>query len=123
MTAVHTLLISPAKPGRFDARLAGSDQYLVEGSRTPFLDAARALLAAGLAAPDDMLVMRNAGSAHDALRARIGAAAKLTVNEDGPRFANHDPDRLARFRTGAAETPNSSPPMRPAAQGVPEAQL
>jgi hypothetical protein len=106
---IHTLLITPARPGRFDARLDGSDQFLVEGSRTPFCDAARALLAASLAHADDILVMRHAGSAHDALRARIDVAAKLTVDETStPRFHKWtDPSTR-----GYANSADTAPPMR-----------
>jgi hypothetical protein len=113
---IQTILITPARPGRFDARLAGSDQYLVEGSRTPFCDAARALLAAGLADPGDTLAMRHAGSEHDALRARVGVAAKLTVDETAgngtPRFVRHRPDRFATLQQEGSQGVGISSPMR-----------
>jgi hypothetical protein len=110
--SVHVILITAAKPGRFDAKLVGGgDVFLVESTRTPFLDSARALLAGGLAAPSDVLIMRHDGSEHDALRAAVGVAAKLTVNEDGPRFVRHAPERLAGLRKGP-QTPKPSPPMR-----------
>ena len=78
--AEHVIVISPApaRSGRFDARLADSDCFLVEGTRMPFGDAARALLAGGLAAPSDVLVMRHAGSNRDLLRCGIGVAVELT---------------------------------------------
>jgi hypothetical protein len=85
---------------------------LAESTRTPFLDSARILLTSRLADPSDILVMRHEGSAHDALRAKVGVAAKLTVNEDGPRFTRHDPERFGRFRKDGAQAPNNSPPMR-----------
>lgn len=44
------------------------------------LDAARALLAEGMD-PATRLVMRHAGSPHDALASTIGTAAGLTVRE------------------------------------------
>ena len=87
------LVVSPALhknggtiPGKFDARLG--ERLIVEASRIPFCDGARVLLAKGLAAPGDLLIMRHAGSDHDALRAAVGVAAKLTVNETvgTPRF-------------------------------------
>jgi hypothetical protein len=65
------ILISPARSGRFDARLAGTEQFLIEGSRTPFCDSVCALLTAGLAARSDLLVMRHRGSPHDALKAAV----------------------------------------------------
>jgi hypothetical protein len=127
---VHTLLISPARPGRFDGRLSDSDVFLVEGSRQPFCDAARALLAGGLADPSDVLVMRHAGSAHDALRSRIDVAAKLTVDETAgngtPRFVKHRPDRFAALQQEGSQDVGIPPPMRSqgeaATQVAPQAQ-
>jgi hypothetical protein len=91
--------------------VSDSDQFLVESSRTPFLDSARALLAAGLADPSDSIVMRHQGSPHDALRSRIDVAAKLTVREettDGkPRFVSWI------SHPKAAPNVQGSPPMRP----------
>jgi hypothetical protein len=72
--------------GRFQARFNG--RVVVASSRTPFCDAARALLAEGVH-PATQIVMRHVGSATDALTATVGVAAKLTV-EDG--------DRSPRFR-------------------------
>ena len=69
-------------PNAFDARLADSGEVLCTSER-PFFDGARALLKAGRASPDDMLVMRHAGSDHDALRAKVGVAAGLTIEETG----------------------------------------
>jgi hypothetical protein len=63
-------------------------QVIVTGTMQPFFSAARVLLERG-ASPDDVLIMRHAGSSVDALRAKIGVAAKLTVDESGgqrPRF-------------------------------------
>jgi hypothetical protein len=85
---LHILTVLPCRPrwhddhnwpGRFDA-LHG-DRCLVERSRTPFCDGARALLAQGLADPGDRLVMRHAGSETDAMVSTVGTAAKLTVAE------------------------------------------
>jgi hypothetical protein len=76
------------RPGRFDARLLGFEQFLVESTRTSFCDAARILLAAGLAHAVDLLVTWHAGSEHVALKAAVGVAARLTVDEAStPRFA------------------------------------
>jgi hypothetical protein len=51
-----------------------------------FLDAARELLRSGIAEPNDVLIMQHASSHTEALRANIGIAAKLTIEErdDGP---------------------------------------
>jgi hypothetical protein len=111
--ARHSLVVSPtpARPGRFDVRLADSSQFFVESSRVPFCDAARALLAGGLAAPGDLLAMRHAGSTHDALKAAVGVAARLTVDETStPRFAGWKP-MPPRTSEGAAS-------MRPKIEGV-----
>lgn len=77
---------------KFEARIA--DRLLCI-SPTPFLAAARILLAEG-ADPSDTLVMRHAGKDHDALRAKIRVAAKLSVMErtDGKR-----PPTFVPFRT------------------------
>jgi hypothetical protein len=94
-------------PGRFDAR--HGDQLLVERTRTPFCDGARALLAAGLADPGDRLVMRYAGSESDALISTVGTAAKLTVPEEPkPRLIKWKPHPGVSL----------APPMR---EGVEEA--
>jgi hypothetical protein len=53
----------------------GTDEFLVEGTTRPLYDAARALLAGGLASRTDQLVMRRAGSPHPVLTASIAAAA------------------------------------------------
>ena len=90
-------------PNAFDARLAGSDAVLCI-SETPLLDATRALLAPGMADSDDMIVMRHAGSAVDALRARVWVAAMLTV-EDRPSGQRI---RLAKYRKLNAGPPKVS---------------
>ena len=63
-------------PNAFEARLADAVLCI---SEQPLLDAARALLARGIAQPDDTVVMRHAGSHVDALRARVGVAAGLAI--------------------------------------------
>ena len=71
---MHTITIAPTRPGQFSA-YAG-DRLLVASSRTPFLDAARTLLAAGLAEPDDIVVMVYAANpSTECLRAKVGVAA------------------------------------------------
>ena len=70
-------------PNAFEARLAG-DVLCV--SETPLLDGARALLARGIAHPNDTIAIRHGGSRVDALRARVGVAAGLAV-EDRPSGA------------------------------------
>jgi hypothetical protein len=70
--------------GRFRAGLDG--RVLVASSRTPFCDAARALLTEGF---DAATLMRHAGSATNALTATMGGAAQSTVEEG---------DRVPYFR-------------------------
>ena len=65
--------------GRFEARLDGHDRVLCV-SRTPFLTAARKLVAQGYD-PGLTLILRHAGSDTDSLRAKLGTAASLTVKE------------------------------------------
>jgi hypothetical protein len=82
---------SNGKPHRsdFDCHIEGG-AFLCT-SRQPFLEAARALIAMG-SHPDVVLVMRHAGSRVVALRATLGVAARLTVDEhNGTRFARWKP--------------------------------
>ena len=85
--ATHAIAVSPhmradgtKHPNAFEARLAGAVLCV---SETPLLDGARALLARSIAQPDDTIAMRHAGSHVDALRARVGVAAGLAI-EDRP---------------------------------------
>ena len=74
------VIVAPVKgsPGRFSATDCHDRKFCV--SREPLLAAARILLAEGWP-PDALIVMRHAGADHDALRARLGVAARLTVGE------------------------------------------
>jgi hypothetical protein len=74
--------------GRFMASLDG--RVLVQSSRQPLLDAARVLVGEGHD-PGAVVTMRHAGSTTDALRARLGVAARLTVAEAATRFAGWKP--------------------------------
>ena len=84
---VFTIIVSPrrardkrAAHSVYDARLIGEEELLCS-SNTVFLDAARQLLRSGQAEPDDVLIMRHAGSDTESLWANIGDAAKLTIEE------------------------------------------
>jgi hypothetical protein len=83
------ILVSAIKtsPGRFKAWLNSTDALLVSSSRQPFMDSARTLLEKGYD-PTVTLEMMHAGSNVVALRARLGKAARLSVEEgvNGPRF-------------------------------------
>jgi hypothetical protein len=99
--AVHVIIVAPARrsngvtsPGNYTATLQDEARPIAL-SRTPFLDAARALLARGFAG-DDVLVMRWAGSAVDSLKAQLGVAARFAVQERNAsspslRFAPYAP--------------------------------
>jgi hypothetical protein len=67
---VIVVAISEKHAGLFEARVNG--RLVCAGSRTPFLDTARALLAEGYD-PATTIVMRHAGSDHNILRASIGS--------------------------------------------------
>jgi hypothetical protein len=73
-----TIAIAPATPGRFDAFLG--DRLIAANTPSPFLSGARALLAEGLAAPDDEVVLiYHAHPALLCLRATVGDAARHGV--------------------------------------------
>ena len=81
MTALHEILITRAvRPdgtphaNAFRATLGGEGETICV-SETPFFDTVRILLARGLAAHKDLLVMRHAGSDAIALKGRVGVAA------------------------------------------------
>src|SRR5262249_25646549 len=91
--ASSKIIVTPAprSTGCYEARLEGHD-YVLCVSRTPFFDAARTLIAQGYG-PCIMLVLRHAGSDKDSLRANLGTAAALTVEETkyGPRLRRWKP--------------------------------
>ena len=100
--------------GRFEARLDGR---LLCRSRQPLLDAARILLAEGCD-PDERIVMRHAGSTVDALSAKVGVAAGLTVSESHgpPRFVRWQP--FHRFQDAPAPGLVRPPIEFPALQAI-----
>jgi hypothetical protein len=85
-------------PGRFAASIG--DRIIVQSSRQPFLDAARVLVGEGHE-PGTMVTMRHAGGTADAMRAKLGMAAGLTVAETATRFARWKP------HPGWAEIPSA----------------
>ena len=80
---------APRGAGRYEARLDGDDRVWCV-SRTPFLDAARALIAAGHDANAILEMCRPGASSWD-LRAPLQIAAQLDVAETpfGPKFVRH----------------------------------
>jgi len=95
------VIVAPivTRSGYYTARCNGR---LLCRSRQPLLDGARELLASGYPA-DTIIVMRHAGSAVEALRSTIGAAARLTVETSehfrhwrGPRTRGAGPSIAPR---------------------------
>lgn len=92
--------------GQFEARLDGKQICI---SHQPLLDGARVLAADGVD-PATPIAVKHEGTAFDALRSTVGAAAKLTIEESGPRFAPWKP--FPRSAVGA--------PMRFSGSAVPD---
>ena len=106
------IIVAPVldRPGTFTTTLSGAELCQ---STEPLLATARELIRRG-APPDTMLAMCHQGSDVDALRGRLGALARFTV-EDGH-------DGVPRLRRGKAslyvgvsspmrfDTENASPP-------------
>ena len=84
-TSLKIILQARNRRGQFSACLPDGT-ILVRSSRQPFLDAARTLLDSGYPATTWIEGCRP-GAATFALRARLGAAAGLTVNETKISFA------------------------------------
>jgi hypothetical protein len=76
------IVVTPRKASLFEARVDG---VLLCTSRQPFCDAARVLLGQGLPSDTD-LILRHEGSPTHCLKAKLGTAAGLTVDESGPRL-------------------------------------
>jgi len=74
-------------PGRYRAQIDGEN---ICSSHQPFLDSARVLLKRGCD-PNAVLAMYRPGDAAWSLRASIGRAAGLTVNESRTAFAEWKP--------------------------------
>ena len=93
-------------PGEFTAKING--ELLVWSSRTPLLDAARALLGKG-ADSNSWLILRHAGSNTDCLRGKLGILARLAVREgnEAPRFAAWKPHPCRAVGAPIASAENS----------------
>ena len=106
------------KPGVFDAHV---NERLICASQQPLLDAARVLLAEGVA-PDAQIEMWHAGAEHFALRMRLVTAAKLRVLEgkrDSVRFASWSSFRcIASPTRSGKERANNPKPILAASKGV-----
>jgi hypothetical protein len=112
---VHTILISPEAPGRFDVRLSDDERVFVESSSAPYLESARQLLASGFAAPLDedrdavfgLAVGDRRGRIQDALRNApgrprfAGADGALAAGADAPLGVLPDDSAGFPFSPGA----------------------
>ena len=124
----HVIVVSPhmradgtRHPNAFEARLAGE---LLCVSETPLLDGARALLARGIAHPNDTIAIRHGGSHVDALRARVGTAAGLAISDPagGRRITLRRWEEFARVRPRIARTPSPVQGQPKAEQVLPRAR-
>jgi hypothetical protein len=110
-------IIIVAGRGRFRGSFGG--RVLVETSSTPFLDAARVLAGEG-GDPATRIVMRHEGQSYDALISTVGAAAKLTVEDDGaPRFRRWKPFLSWDRSPPISETDPAITPAAPDASAPP----
>ncbi|WNJ91765.1 hypothetical protein [Bosea sp. 685] len=101
----------PTKPGYHTTSyiVTDFDGAHVCTSKTPFYSAARALLKQGHD-PLAVLYMHTDASPNWSLRAPLGRAAKLTVQENaahGPRVVPYDGERLALLKSNR-ENPNGN---------------
>ncbi len=119
------IIITPVRgrPGAFAARREGSSTVICV-SRSPFLDSARSLLAAGHD-PNALLKMRHDGAEGFALTAPLGTAAKLVVEESahGPVFRTFRKGLVATTERPISDTGIAAPiqPIIPPEKGSPGA--
>ena len=104
--------------GRYQAYLGGQQELLCV-SRQPFLDSARKLLGFGHERRT-LLVMQWTGSKGWALRAPLGVAAKLTVDEHNGVFAKWKPYSRSAVPPGNANSARTVPNRRAAKKPIPE---
>jgi hypothetical protein len=96
----------------------GGQQELLCVSRQPFLDSARKLLGFGHERRT-LLVMQWTGSKGWALRAPLGVAAKLTVDEHNGTFAKWKPLSRSAVRPRIAKSADQVLGVRPAEKSPP----
>ena len=94
---IEVVLRPKTTPGLYSAELSGT--IIVEASRSPICDAARALHALGHR-DDSIVVARHHGSDVVSMTGPLGAWRGLTVREDraGPRFVRWEAFSLRRVR-------------------------
>jgi hypothetical protein len=107
------VIVTPAASGLFSAAFEG--RRIIRVSRQPLLNSARILIAAGYD-PAAIICIRHHSSDGNALRARLGIAARLTVDEhNGTAFACWKPFPARRSRHGSRRREE---PVRGASPGV-----
>jgi hypothetical protein len=98
-------------PTEFECWLEGGP--FLCNSRQPFLRAARILIGMGHD-PEAILIMRHARSKADSLKARLGAAASLTVDEfNGTRLVSWKPFPRSVGFPGISESYETATRMAP----------
>ena len=116
---VRLVTVSPnGAPGHFDAVIDG--ELMVASSRQPFTDTARVLLDRGVDS-NSWLIQRHAGSDVDALRGKVGIAAKLTVKEPDRgqvHFARYVPFGPSPVAPRVAQSGKSNHPVVTSAERV-----
>jgi hypothetical protein len=101
----------------YDARIG---DRLICTSRQPLLAAARVLVGEGVD-PSAVLEMKRPGSSHVALRAPVGVAARLTVDESRPRFVPWKPFAWGTERDGKPQPSPNGRGRYPTSQGEQDA--
>jgi hypothetical protein len=112
--AAIRLVIAPGSVGKFTARLEGTGDLIVTGTRQPLVDGARELLARGFD-PGTPLTMRHEGKAYDSFQPLpIGKWAGWTYTE-----GETTPLRCARWmpRPAVGEEQNSGSKLSVAPEG------
>jgi len=102
----HVIVVTSVGRGRFEARYGEASEVLLV-SRQPLLDTARVLIRVGCR-PDAIIAMRRQTSTSDDLRAPLGIAAKLTVDETRTVFAKWKPFSQSAVFPADAGTVNSA---------------
>jgi hypothetical protein len=103
------LIVAPGSAGKFTARLEGTGEVIVSGTRQPLVDGARELLARGFD-PAALLTMRHEEKGYDSFQPLpIGKWAGWTYEESGTK-----PLRRVRwmpFPTAAGTQKSGSEPL------------
>jgi hypothetical protein len=109
------IFVSEVRHGCFEAR--DEQGKLLCVSRQPFLEAARVLLALGVSPETELIMVAANGT--ERLKAKIGVAAKLTVEEGNrpPYFRPWKP--IPHATQKASRTAAVAPPIALPLEGVP----